>query len=76
MNINFGIIDGLTERIKNKRERYAKNFAARPDTNERINCEGTMNLDQFNDRQKEAILATEVRFLFWRAPDRAKPQWW
>ena len=24
MNINFGIIDGLTERIKNKRERYAK----------------------------------------------------
>ncbi len=24
MNINFGIIDGLNERIKNKRERYAK----------------------------------------------------
>ena len=24
MNINFGIIDGLAERIKNKRERYAK----------------------------------------------------
>lgn len=24
MNINFGIIDGLEERIKNKRERYAK----------------------------------------------------
>jgi len=24
MNINFGIIDGLTERIKNKRERYGK----------------------------------------------------
>ncbi len=24
MNINFGIIDGLDERIKNKRERYAK----------------------------------------------------
>lgn len=24
MNINFGIIDGLSERIKNKRERYAK----------------------------------------------------